>query len=159
MDDPSNWMWIWLGAAVLFGLGEMASAGTFFLLPFAGGAVGATLLAAFGAPLLLQWVAFVVLSGAAFAALRPLAARLDRDEPSDGVGARRLIGERATVLQEIPADNSDLGLVRVHREEWRAESLDGSPIPVGALVRIVEMRGTRVVVFPTELPAPDQENP
>lgn len=159
MDDPSNWMWIWLAAAVLFGLGEMASAGTFFLLPFAGGALVATLTAAFGAPLLLQWFLFVVVSGGAFAALRPLAARLDRDEPSDGVGARRLIGEPAMVVTAIPAHNTDLGLIRVHREDWRAESLDGAPIEAGTRVRIVEIRGTRAVVFPTELPAPDQENP
>jgi membrane protein implicated in regulation of membrane protease activity len=106
---------------------------------------------------LLQWLVFVVVSAAAFAALRPLAARLDRDEPSDGVGARRLIGEPATVLSAIPAGNTDLGLIRVHREEWRAESLDGAAIPTGTAVRIVEIRGTRAVVFPTELPSPDQE--
>lgn len=159
MDDPSTWMWIWLAGAVLFGLGEMVTAGSFFMLPFAGGAVAATLLAAFGVGLFAQWMVFIIVSAGVFAALRPLARRLDRDEPSDGVGARRLIGESATVIEAIPAGNTDLGMVRVHREEWRAESLDGAPLAPGAHVRIVEVRGTRVVVFSTELPTPDQENP
>jgi len=36
--------------------------------------------------------------------------------------------------------------VRVGREEWRAESTDGSPIPTGSQVRVADVRGTRVVV-------------
>ena len=41
--DPEVWRWIWLIAAVVFGVGEMAVAGSFFLAPFAIGAtVGTT---------------------------------------------------------------------------------------------------------------------
>jgi membrane-bound ClpP family serine protease len=36
----------------------------------------------------------------------------------------------------------------VGREQWRAESLDGSPIPEGAFVKVVEVRGTRLIVHP-----------
>jgi membrane protein implicated in regulation of membrane protease activity len=36
--------------------------------------------------------------------------------------------------------------VRIGREEWRAESLDHESIPAGASVRVVEVRGTGVVV-------------
>ena len=79
-------------------------------------------------------------------ALRPIARRLDRNEPTDGIGAKRLIGQPALVLNEIKAGIHELGLVRVHREEWRAESVDGSAIPAGSTVRIVDVRGTRVVV-------------
>ncbi len=148
MDEPEQWRWIWLGAAVLFGLGEMATPGAFFLAPFAIGAVVAAILAFADVPLAGEWAAFVGISIASFAALRPLARRLDRHGGSDGVGSRRLIGRNGIVLKEIKP--VELGLVRVDQEEWRAESTDRSPIPEGAAVRIVDVEGTRVLVAPTK---------
>jgi membrane protein implicated in regulation of membrane protease activity len=59
------------------------------------------------------------------------------------------------VLQDIGAGPDGSGLVRVGREDWRAQSLDGSAIAAGAVVRIVEVRGTRVVVHPVSSPALD----
>ena len=41
-------------------------------------------------------------------------------------------------------------MVRVDREEWRAQSVDGRAIPAGATVRVVRAEGTRVVVEPLE---------
>ncbi len=131
----------------MFAVGEMATAGTFFLLPFALGAAVAAGLAFAGVDLGFEWLAFVVVSGGVFASLRPLARRLDRDEPTLGIGAKRLIGEPGVVLEDVPAGH-ELGMVRVHREEWRAESVDGGAIPAGATVRVVEVRGTRVLVHP-----------
>lgn len=146
MDEPETWRWIWLVTATVFTLGEMASAGSFFLAPFALGAAVAAVLAFTGVGLPIEWVAFVGVSVATFAGLRPLARRLDTGEPTNGIGAKRLIGEAATVLQDIPAGAHELGLVRVHREEWRAETIDGSPVAAGTIVHVVEQRGTRLVV-------------
>ena len=146
MDQPETWRWIWLVAAVVFAIGEMAQAGTFFLAPFAVGAAVAAVLAFADIGITAEWAAFVGVSVATFASLRPLARKLDRGEPSDGIGSRRLIGQAATVLEPIPAGQHQLGLVRVHREEWRAETVDGSPAPAGAVVQVVEQRGTRLVV-------------
>ena len=146
MDQPETWRWIWLVAAVVFAIGEMAQAGTFFLAPFAVGAAVAAVLAFADVGITAEWAAFVGVSVATFASLRPLARKLDRGEPSDGIGSRRLIGQAATVLEPIPAGQHELGLVRVHREEWRAETVDGSPAPAGAVVQVVEQRGTRLVV-------------
>jgi membrane-bound ClpP family serine protease len=45
--------------------------------------------------------------------------------------------------------------VRVDREEWRAESTDGSPIPSGSTVRVADVQGTRVIVAAVDvLPPP-----
>jgi membrane protein implicated in regulation of membrane protease activity len=148
MDDPATWRWIWLVAAVLFTVGEVASAGSTFLLPFGIGAAVASVLAFLGVGLGWEWAAFVGVSVAVLAGLFPLRKRLDREDPQDGIGARRLLGQAGTVLQELPAGPAETGLVRVGREEWRAESLDGSAIPAGTIVKVVEVRGTRVVVFP-----------
>jgi len=150
MDEPEQWRWIWLGAAVLFGIGEMATPGAFFLAPFGVGAGIAAILAFAGVGLAGEWGAFVVISVAAFVALRPLARRLDQGTGSEGIGSRRLIGRDGTVLQPIgPAT----GLVRVDSEEWRAESATGTFIDTGEQVRITEVTGTRVIVVPSKEPS------
>ena len=158
MDSPETWRWLWLVAAFIFAIGEMATPGSFFLLPFAVGALAATALAFAGIAVGIQATAFVVVSIATLAGLRPLARRLDRLDDDQGIGSRRLIGQTAKVLQEIPG-HGELGLVRVHREEWRAESLDGSAIPLGAAVRVADIEGTRVIVSPVgEIAPPPQRS-
>jgi membrane protein implicated in regulation of membrane protease activity len=153
VDDPEQWRWVWMVAALVFLVGEMFSPGSFFLLPFALGAAVAAVLAFADVDAVWQWLAFVGLSVAFFAALRPLARRLDTDAPTSGIGAKRLIGEVGTVLEPITGDG-DLGMVRIHREEWRAESIDETAIALGTRVRVVEVRGTRVVVLPAEAADP-----
>jgi membrane protein implicated in regulation of membrane protease activity len=149
MDEPETWRWIWLVAAAAFATGEILTTG-FFLLPFAIGAVVASVLAFADVGVGVQWVTFVAVSAAGFLALRPLARRLDASTPSEGIGSRRLIGEVATVLDTIPATAGASGRVQVHREEWWAESGTGGAIPDGTQVRITDVRGTRVVVSPIE---------
>jgi membrane protein implicated in regulation of membrane protease activity len=149
MDDPDGWVWVWLWGALFFALGEIATPVTFFLLPFAVGALLAALLAFLDVGLAFEWAAFVIGSLAAFLALRPLGRRLNRAGHDHGIGSRRLVGQEATVLEDIPGTGDlGLGLVRVGREEWRAESTDGRPIPSGAQVLVADIRGTRVVVSP-----------
>lgn len=155
MDDPSLWQWVWLGTSVLFAVGEMANPGSFFLLPFAIGAAVAAVLSILGVSVAIGWAAFVILSIGSLLALRPLAQRLDRDEPIEGIGAKRLIGEQGSVIEAIGTEG-DLGLVRINREEWRAETVEGTSLDAGTPVRIVEVRGTRVVVHP--VPSPELES-
>lgn len=149
MDSPEVWQWIWLTAALVFALGEMSTAGSFFLLPFGIGAAAATALAFMNVSLGWEWLAFVGISGITFAALRPIAGRLDRDySPLQGIGADRWTGRVGVVLTEIPAGPNELGMVRVDREEWRAESADASRLSAGTTIEVVKVEGTRVVVRP-----------
>jgi membrane protein implicated in regulation of membrane protease activity len=148
MDEPESWRWIWLGAAVLFGLGEMATPGAFFLAPFAIGAVVASALAFADVPLAGEWAAFVGISIASLVALRPLARRLDRHGGSDGIGSRRLIGKEGMVLEAIEPGRS--GLVRIGSEEWRADTAERSTVPVDAFVKVTHVEGTRVIVTHTK---------
>lgn len=146
MDDPESWRWVWLAVAVVGLAGEIVTTGTFFLLPFGIGAAGACVAAFAGVELGLQWLIFVVVSAIASAAVRPLAKRLNSDVTTDGVGARRWIGMTALVLDDIPAGADETGLVRVGREEWRAQSASGSPVAAGERVTVVEVLGTRLIV-------------
>lgn len=151
MDDDL-WRWIWLAVAVGGVVGEVATAGTFFLLPFGAGAALACVLAFVGAPLALQWLAFVGVSAAAAAAMRPLARRLDNSPGlPGGVGARRWVGQTGIVLQSIPAGTESTGMVRIGGEQWRAQTRHGVPVPTGSEVLVVEVVGTRLIVLPLEI--------
>lgn len=148
LDSTDTWRWIWTIAAVAFYIGEMATAGSFFALPFALGATLAAILAFVGVGVTWEWAAFVVTSGIASAILWPLAKRLDRRAPRpDGTpGSRRWIGQRAEVVQSIPGGVAQTGLIRLEREQWRAESADGSPIEAGTVVLVIRIDGTRAIV-------------
>jgi len=145
MESPEDWRWVWIIATAVFTIGELTTPGSFFMLPFAIGALAATVLAFLNVDVIVEWLVFVGVSLAVFAALRPVARRLNRSVDDTGVGSRRLLGHSAVVVREIPA-GGDVGLVRVDREEWRAQSTDGSAIPSGTPVRVADVQGTRVIV-------------
>jgi membrane protein implicated in regulation of membrane protease activity len=144
--EPETWSWIWLVAAVVFGLGEVGVAGSFFLAPFAIGAGVAALLAFAGVPVGIEWAVFLGVSVVSFLGLRPIAKRLDREGPVLGIGSHRQIGQTARVIEVIDGSSGDLGSVMLGSEHWRAESIDGQQIPIGATVSVVEVRGTRLLV-------------
>lgn len=154
MDNPEDWRWIWVVAAVAFGIGEMSTPGSFFLLPFAIGAAIAATLAFADVSVAVEWAAFVGVSTVTLFALRPLARRLDESTPQPhGVGANRLLGRTGTVLDDIPEGPNELGTVRVDREEWRAESVTREPLTAGTRVRVADVQGTRLVVEPLREPS------
>ncbi|MGH8998667.1 MAG: NfeD family protein [Acidimicrobiia bacterium] len=156
LDSPETWRWIWTAAAVVFYVGEMATAGSFFAMPFALGATLAAILAFAGVGVTWEFAAFVALSALASAVLWPLGKRLDRrGVPVEGSpGARRWIGQRAEVIEAIPGGITGTGLIRLEREHWRAESADGAPIEAGSVVSVVRIDGTRAVVERIQAPRP-----
>lgn len=141
-------------ATGFFAVGEIAVAGSFFMLPFAGGALVACVAAFAGASIAIQWLLFVVFSAIGSAALIPLRKKLDRVEPQDGIGSRRLISQEGVVIDAVPDGPGATGMVRIGREEWRAESEDQRPLSVGTVVRVTSVRGTSVVVRPEPFRAP-----
>ena len=145
LGSAEVWRWIWLGAAVAAAVGEIAIAGSFALLPFSAGAGAAAAFAFAGVGPGVQWSAFVLVSAAAFAALRPLARRLDARTPLNHVGANRWAGREAVVTAAIGA-GEQTGTVRLDGEEWRAQSLTGVPITAGSTVLVSRVEGTRLVV-------------
>lgn len=71
MSDSAVWAAIWLATAAAFGIGEILIAGSFFLLPFAVGALAASIVSVIGAPVLASWATFLVVSVISFLGLRP----------------------------------------------------------------------------------------
>jgi membrane protein implicated in regulation of membrane protease activity len=140
--DP--WV-IWLIAAVIFAIGEMATT-SFFLAPFAGGAAVATLLAAAGAGAVIEWAAFLVVSILLLAALRPIARDHQRTKSKIKTGTAALVGQTATVVERI-ANAEGVGCVRLDGEIWTARAfVDEETFEPGARVQVLEIRGATALV-------------
>jgi membrane protein implicated in regulation of membrane protease activity/DNA-binding ferritin-like protein (Dps family) len=142
MDDVELFRWIWIGATLFLGVAEMVTAG-FFMLPFAVGAAAAALLAFVGVAVWAQFVVFIVVSIAALIGLQRFVRHEDEAQPT--VGANRYLDKRATVIEEIDRV-SGRGRVRMDTEDWRATTDGDDLIPAGIEVRVVDVRGTRLVV-------------
>ncbi len=143
--DTETWRWIWIGAALFLGMAEIVTAG-FFMLPFAVGAVIAAALAFMDVAPAIQLIVFIATSLVALILLQRFVRH--GDEKQAPVGANRFVDRTAVVLDAIKR-TAGTGRVRMDSEEWRATT-DGDDIAVGAEVRIIEVRGTRLVVEPTE---------
>src|SRR5918997_6333991 len=98
--DP--WL-IWLIAAVIFAVGEIATLG-FFLAPFAGGAAVAAVVSAVGAGELASWASFIVVSLVLLLALRPLARSHRRMPAQLRTRTAALVGRSAMVTERIHND-------------------------------------------------------
>lgn len=130
--------------AVVLSAAEVVAPGL-VLLPFGLGAGVAAIVGFLGGPPLVQAIVFLIASFSFFLALRPLSRRLNAAEHGSGFGSDRLVGATGTVLEHIA--RGETGLVRVDREEWRAEAATPDQVLVpGTNVRVLEVRGTRVVV-------------
>lgn len=142
-NEILQWTFL-IGALVLF-VGEILTAG-FFLLPFAIGAAIAAVMSFLGVPPTVTLISFLVISVIALVALQRYT---DTDEDQPPVGANRYADKMGTVL--VPVSRAKgTGRVRVETENWRASTDLPEEIPEGTEVKIVEVRGTRLIVAPID---------
>ena len=140
--DP--WV-IWLIAAVIFAVGEIATLG-FFLAPFAGGAVIAAVISAVGAGDLASWASFIVVSLVLLLALRPVALAHRRMPARLRTGTAALVGRSAMVTERI-ANDEGTGSVKLEGESWTARAYDADEvIESGRRVQVIEIRGATALV-------------
>lgn len=142
--DEATWAAVWLIAAGVLAIGEMVTAG-FFLLPFAAAAGVAGILALLSVSVPVQIITFVIVSVLSLWLLQRFAKK-DVHGKLLPVGAARYIGASAVVLE--PVTRLESGRVKMGTEDWRATTDGDSEIPAGAEVRVVEVRGARLVVEP-----------
>ena len=136
-------IWVWLGAAVVFGVVEALTAGLVSIWFVAGSA--AALIGAFlGAGLGVQVALFVVVSAAALAVTRPLVRRYTAGKAVP-TNLDRVLGDSGKVMETIDNENSS-GAVYVDGKTWTARSADGSVIPAGTVVEILRMEGVKLCV-------------
>jgi len=139
-----DWV-LWLIAAVVFGVGEIATLG-FFLAPFAGGALVAAVVAGVGGGAAFSLIAFLLVSFALLGALRPLARSHRRMPPSLRTGTAALVGRSAMVTERIHNDEGT-GCVKLEGESWTARAYDeDAVIEPGKRVHVMEIRGATALV-------------
>ena len=136
-------IWVWLGAAVVFGVVEALTAGLVSIWFVAGSA--AALIGAFlGAGLGVQVALFLVVTAAALAVTRPLVRRYTAGKAVP-TNLDRVLGDSGKVTETIDNENST-GAVYVDGKTWTARSADGSVIPAGTVVEILRMEGVKLFV-------------
>lgn len=134
---------VWLALLIIFAVAEAATVGLTSVW-FAIGSLGALVCALAGGNIWLQLGIFIVLSLVCLVALRPLAKKYlnNRVEPTN---ADRVIGQEARVTQDI--DNiQGTGAVTIGGVTWTARSEHDTPIPAGAMVRVLRIEGVKVMV-------------
>jgi membrane protein implicated in regulation of membrane protease activity len=140
--DP--WV-LWLIAAVVLAIGEIATLG-FFLAPFAAGALVAALVSAAGTGTAITLIVFLLVSITALAALRPVARSHRRQPALSRTGTAALVGRQAMVVERI-ANNEGVGCVKLDGEVWTARAYDEDDvIEEGRRVQVIEIRGATALV-------------
>ena len=140
-----SWVF-WILAAIVLAVGEMFTL-SFFLAPFAGGALLAGLVDLGGGGPVLTWVVFIVTSLLLLLVVRPIARAHRRQPAALRTGTAALIGRRAIVVERIANDEA-VGAVRIDNGEvWTARAYDDETVfDVGRRVEVVEIRGATALV-------------
>jgi membrane protein implicated in regulation of membrane protease activity len=135
---------IWLIISGAFAVAEMNSL-TLVLLMFAGGAGAGAVVAAVGAPVILQLVVALVVTAALLGVVRPVARRhLVQTDPAI-TGVDQLVGMEAIVLSRVDARD---GRVQLNGGEWSARAYDRDQVmPAGTVVRVMQIQGATALVW------------
>ncbi|MCL2806705.1 MAG: NfeD family protein [Coriobacteriia bacterium] len=147
------WFWIWIVAAAVLFIGEMLSL-SFFLLPFAIGAVVAAICNALGLELVWQIIVFIVVSAVSLAALRPFARRITKKASGAKAGAERLVGMKGAVIEGQSATRDFR--VKVDGEPWNASAASGATLVPGTPIEVLAVNSNSLVV--EALPQKDQSD-
>lgn len=138
----------WAIALVAFIVIEFCTVGLASIW-FALGSLCALLSALLGAPPWLQIVWFALISVVTLAATRPLVKKYINARTT-ATNADRVIGQRAVVKERID-ELSGTGTVFADGKIWTARTADGTALEPGEIVRVLEIRGVRLIVEPADV--------
>jgi membrane protein implicated in regulation of membrane protease activity len=138
--------WVfWILLAVVLSVGEILTL-SFFMAPFAGGALVAALADALGAGVVLSIGVFIVTSLLMLLVVRPIARSHRRMPAPLRTGTAALVGRSALVLERI-SNNEAVGCVKIDGEVWTARAYDDDDVyDIGERVEVVEIRGATALV-------------
>ncbi|UJA07324.1 NfeD family protein [Streptomyces collinus] len=143
VNDMDAWVW-WLVGAAALGIPLVVTAMPEFGM-LAVGAVAAAVAAGLGLDAVVQVLAFVVVSVALIAVVRPIAARHGNQRPQLVTGIDALKGRQAVVLERVDGSG---GRIKLAGEIWSARSLDNArAYEVGQEVDVVDIEGATAIVI------------
>jgi membrane protein implicated in regulation of membrane protease activity len=140
---------IWLIAAGVLAGAETLSL-DFVLIMFAGGAAGASISAALGAPAIAQVLVAIAATLALLVFVRPVVRR-HLAPHIHLTGSAALVGREAIVLSQVDEHG---GRIRLNGQEWSARTFDQNQVlPAGTRVRVMQISGATAIVW-EETPPP-----
>ncbi|MFJ5778529.1 NfeD family protein [Streptomyces sp. NPDC093094] len=143
MNDIDAWVW-WLVGAAALGIPLVVTAMPEFGM-LAVGALAAAAVAGLGGGLVLQVLAFVAVSVALIAVVRPVAARHRTQRPRLVTGVEALKGRQAVVLERVDGSG---GRIKLAGEIWSARALDTDrTYDAGEAVDVVDIEGATAIVM------------
>jgi membrane protein implicated in regulation of membrane protease activity len=141
--------WVfWILLAVVLAAGEVMSV-SFFLAPFAVGALLGAIADFAGAGAVLAFLVFLVSSVLLLGIVRPIARRHLRTPAQLRTGTAALIG-RTAIVTELIDNDAGSGAVKLEGELWTARAYeDDEVIAAGRRVHVVEIKGATALVSET----------
>ena len=145
----SMFIWLWLGAIVLFGVAEVVTE-SMISIWFVAGSLAALFTCMSGwalgglSPEATQVLVFAVVSALALVITRPLVRRF-MTRPRIPTNSDRVVGMTAKVTEPVDNDRAS-GAVYVDGKTWTARSADGSAIPAGPQVKVRKIEGVKLLV-------------
>ncbi len=146
-----NWLndnaWLlWLAVVLVAGVVEVLTLDFIFVMA-AGGALISVLLAALGAPFVVQVLGFALGSALLLLFVRPPLIKLAlRTSAATATGVAALPGRQAQAITELTSAG---GQVRLAGEVWSARVVPDAPsVEPGATVEVVSIDGATAVVRP-----------
>lgn len=134
---------VWILLALVLAAGEVITL-SFFLAPFAVGALLAAGAELAGLGSVLALIVFLVSSGLTFGLVRPIAKRHIRTPPRIRTGTAALVGRTAVVTERV---DGDAGCVKLEGEIWTARPYEeGAVLETGQRVHVVEIVGATALV-------------
>ncbi len=138
----------WIILAVILAAGEIMSL-SFFLAPFAAGALLGAVAELAGASAAVAFLVFIVSSGLLFGFVRPIARRHMRTPAQLRTGTAALVGKTA-IVTELIDNGAQSGSVKLDGELWTARAYDDDEvIEAGRRVHVVEIKGATALVSET----------
>jgi membrane protein implicated in regulation of membrane protease activity len=136
------WM-LWILLAVILAVGEVMSL-SFFLAPFAAGALLGAVADLAGAGSAVALIVFLASSGLFLGFVRPIARRHLHTPAQIRTGTAALVGQTAVVTERV---DDDAGSVKLGGEVWTARPYaEGEVIEPGRRVHVVQIQGATALV-------------
>lgn len=132
---------VWLGVALVL-VGVEAATVDFTFLMLAGGALGGSAAAAFGAPFLVQAIVAAGMAVVMLAVVRPMLKRRFTVTQHEAMGAEANLGRSAYVLDRVTTTS---GQIKLGGETWTARTR-GEAIEPGEEVVVDSIEGATAVV-------------
>ncbi|MDR1878516.1 MAG: NfeD family protein [Bacteroidales bacterium] len=136
---------LWLIVAVILFIVEIFSF-SFVFLCFSLGCLFSSACAYFGLGTGIQFLAFSVITFGSFFTVRPFMMKYAyRKSAKVKTNADALIGAKGRVTEEINSEKNT-GRVFVNGDDWKAESEDGSIIPLNEYIEVKQVDSTTLII-------------